>query len=112
MQTISQKKVNKVRFFLQNKKRHQMVAFFVYALFYCFSDCNGNSNGHTNHRVVTGAQKAHHLNVSRNRRRTCKLSIRVHTTHGIGHTVGSGACSYVIGMQGTPGKSIVEHIIL
>ena len=42
---------------------------------------NGNSrgNGHTDHRVVAGADETHHLNVSRNGRRTCELCIGVHT---------------------------------
>ena len=50
---------------------------------YVHSTCNCA----TYHWVVTNAEEAHHLNVSRNRRRTCKLSVRVHTTHGVGHTV-------------------------
>ena len=31
--------------------------------------------GSTHHWVVTHAEEAHHLNVSRNRRRTCELSV-------------------------------------
>ena len=34
---------------------------------------------------ITNTEEAHHLNVSRNRRRTCELSVRVHTTQSIGH---------------------------
>ena len=58
---------------------------------------NGNRacNGHTNHRVVARAYKTHHLNVSRNGRRTGKLSVGVHTAHSIGHTVGRGACRHI-----------------
>ena len=56
-------------------------------LFHRLLDSNSYSNGSTYHWVVTHTEEAHHLNVSRNRRRTCKLSVRVHTTKGIGHTV-------------------------
>ena len=42
------------------------------------------------HRVVTDAEEAHHFNVGEYGRRTCKLSVRVHTAHGVGHTVRSG----------------------
>ena len=64
-------------------------------------DRNGCRNGHTNHRVVACADKTHHLNVCGNRRRTCKLSVAVHTAHSICHTVGSRTCSHVIGMKCT-----------
>ena len=39
--------------------------------------------------------------MSRNGRRTGKLSVGVHTTHSIGHTVGGGACRHVIRVKCT-----------
>ena len=41
----------------------------------------------------------------RYRRRTCELSVRVHTSHSIGHTVRCGTCGHVIGVQGTAGAA-------
>ena len=52
----------------------------------CFLDSYCNSNCHTNHWVVSCADKTHHLNVCRNGRRTCELSVRMHT---IGREYGS-----------------------
>ena len=68
-------------------------------------DGNCGGNGHTDHRVVARADQTHHLNVSRNGGRTGKLSVRMHTAHGIGHTVGSRTCGHVIRMQGTAGAA-------
>ena len=62
---------------------------------------NGNSNGSTYHWVVTHAEEAHHLNVSRHRRRTSELGIRVHAAESIGHTVRSRTCSHVVWVQST-----------
>ncbi len=42
----------------------------------------------TYHRVVTDTKESHHFNVSRNRRRTSKLSVRVHTSHSVSHKMG------------------------
>ena len=36
----------------------------------------------------------------RNRGGARKLGVRMHPAHGIGHTVGSGACSHVVRVQG------------
>ena len=41
------------------------------------------------HRVVTDTQEAHHFYVSRNWWRTSELSVWVHTTHSVSHTVRS-----------------------
>ena len=49
-------------------------------LFACFLNSNSNRNGHTNHRVVTCSNESHHLYVSGNGRRACKLSVTVHST--------------------------------
>ena len=38
-------------------------------------DSYGDSYSSTYHRVVTHTEEAHHLYVSRNRRRTCELSV-------------------------------------
>ncbi len=64
-------------------------------------DGYGDGNGSTYHGVVTDTQEAHHLNVSRNRRGTCELSVAVHTTHGVCHTVRGRTGSHIIGVQGT-----------
>ena len=53
---------------------------------------NGHGDGHADHGVVTCAQEAHHLNVGGDGGGTCELSVTVHTAHGIGQTVESGAC--------------------
>ena len=64
---------------------------------------NGNSycNCHTNHRVVTSADETHHLYVSRYGRRSCELSVRMHTSKSIGHTVGSRTCCHVVRVKCT-----------
>ena len=58
-------------------------------LFLVQSEVNSHCDGHgsTHHGVVANTEESHHLNVCRNRRRTCELSIAVHTTHCVGHTV-------------------------
>ena len=58
-------------------------------------------NRHTNHGVVTRADETHHFDVSRDGGRACELSVAVHTTHGVGHAVGSRASRHVIGVQGS-----------
>ena len=55
----------------------------------CSSNVNGASNCTTYHWVVTDSEESHHLNVCWNWWRTCKLCVRVHTTHCVGHTMGS-----------------------
>ena len=65
----------------------------------CLFDSNCNSNSHTNHGVVTCADETHHFYVSGHGGRACELSVAVHSTHGVGHTVGSGTCCHVVGMQ-------------
>ena len=53
------------------------------------SNVNGASNCTTYHWVVTDAEESHHLNVCWNWWRTCELSVRVHTAHGVGHSLRS-----------------------
>ena len=60
------------------------------------SNIYGASYGATYHGVVTDTEEAHHLYVGRYRRRTGELSVAVHTTHRVGHTVGS---SFFISLQ-------------
>ena len=60
-----------------------------------------NSNCHTNHRVVTSADKTHHLYMSRYGRRSCELSVRMHTSKSICHTVGSRTCCHVVRVKCT-----------
>ena len=45
--------------YIVNDQKNEVL---LHALLYC----NSYSNGSTNHRVVTHAEEAHHLNVSRN----------------------------------------------
>ena len=66
---------------------------------------NSHGNGHTDHGVVTCAQEAHHLDVSGDGGGTCELSITMHTAHGVGHAVGSGTSSHVVGVQSTAGAA-------
>ena len=72
-------------------------------------DGNSNCHGHANHGVVTCADQAHHLYVCGHGGGACELRVAVHTAEGIGHAVGSGACSHVIGMQGTAGAAAGGH---
>lgn len=62
---------------------------------------NSYSNCHTNHRVVAGAQEAHHFYVCRNGGRTSELRIGMHTAKSIGHTIGSRTSCHVVRMQCT-----------
>ena len=62
---------------------------------------NGHGDGSANHGVVAHADQAHHLNVRRHGRGTGELSVAMHTAQGVGHAVGGGAGSHVVGMQGT-----------
>ena len=39
--------------------------------------------------------------MSRNGGGSCELSVAVHTSHGICHTVGCRACSHIVRMKGT-----------
>ena len=64
-------------------------------------DSNSASDSSANHRVVAHADESHHLNVCRNRGRTCKLCIRVHSAHRIGHAVGCRACCHVVRVEGS-----------
>ena len=57
----------------------RMLLLFAHSFLYSYS----YGYGHTNHRVVTSADEAHHVNVSRNGGRTCELSITMHTAHPI-----------------------------
>ena len=84
------------------------------AFFWCFREklalqglLNSNSDrlGHTDHGGVAGAQEAHHLDVGGDGGRTGELGVGVHTAHGIGHAIGSGTGSHVVGMQGTAGAA-------
>ena len=70
---------------------------FVHSFLYSYS----YSYAHANHRVVTSADEAHHLNMSRNGGGTSELCVAVHTTHGIRHAVRSRTCCHVIRMERT-----------
>ena len=70
-------------------------------LFQCFFHGHSHGNGSADHRIVAHAQEAHHFHVSGDGGGAGELSVAVHTAHGIGHAVGSGAGCHVIGVQGT-----------
>ena len=70
---------------------------------------NSHGNGHTDHGVVASAQEAHHFHVGRDGGRTGELSVAVHTAHGVGQAVGSGAGSHVVGVQGTARATAGGH---
>ena len=78
---------------------------FIYRLLASLFDRNCTCDSHTDHRVVTCADETHHFDVSGNGGRTCEPCITVHTTNGIGQTVGSGTCCHVVGMEGTAGTT-------
>ena len=61
----------------------------------------GAGYGAAYHWVVANAEEAHHLYVRRYGGRTGELSVRVHTTHGVGHTVRGWTCCHVVRVQGT-----------
>ena len=48
-----------------------------------FFHSNSNTNGHTDHGVVTCAQEAHHFHVSGHGGGASELSVAVHTAHGM-----------------------------
>ena len=75
------------------------------------NEVNVHSASHraSHHRVVTDTEEGHHFNVGRNRRRTCELSVAVHTAESVGHTIRSGTCSHVIGVQGATGTTTGCH---
>ena len=75
----------------------RMLLLFAHSFLYSYS----YGYGHTNHRVVTSADEAHHVNVCRYGGGTCELGIAVHTAHGVGHTIGSRASSHVVRMERT-----------
>ncbi len=43
--------------------------------------------------------------MSGNGGRACELSVGVHTSHGVGHSVAGGSCRHVIGMESTSGTA-------
>ena len=75
----------------------RMLLLFAHSFLYSYS----YGYGHTNHRVVTSTDEAHHVNVCRYGGGTCELGIAVHTAHGVGHTIGSRASSHVVRMERT-----------
>ena len=70
---------------------------------------DGDRDGGADHGVVAHAQEAHHFHVGRHGGGTGKLSVGMHTAHGIGHAVGSGAGCHVVGMQGTARAAAGGH---
>ena len=74
-----------------------------------FLNSNSHGNGSADHGVVAHAQEAHHFNVGRHGGGAGKLGVGMHTTHGVGHAVGSGAGRHVVGMQGTARAAAGGH---
>ena len=74
-----------------------------------FLNSNGHGNGSADHGVVAHAQEAHHFHVGRHGGGTGKLGVGMHTAHGVGHAVGSGAGRHVVGMQGTARAAAGGH---
>src|SRR5699024_2123411 len=62
-------------------------------------------DGHADHRVVAGADQAHHLHVRGHAGGTGELGVAVHTAHRVGQAVGSRAGGHVVGVQGTAGAA-------
>ena len=59
-------------------------------------DGHGDGDCGADHRVVTDAKEAHHLDVSGHRAGAGELSVGVHTAHRIGHTVRRRTCGHVV----------------
>ena len=78
-------------------------------LFQRFLNSNSHGNGSADHGVVAHAQEAHHFHVGRHGGGTGELGVGMHTTHGVGHAVGSGAGCHVVGMQGTARAAAGGH---
>ena len=74
-----------------------------------FLNSNSHGNGSADHGVVAHAQEAHHFHMGGDGGGTGELSVGVHTTHGVGHAVGSGACGHVVRMQGTTRAAAGGH---
>ena len=83
--------------------------FRTFCLLFALSNSNGHSHSRTDHGVVAHAQEAHHLHVSGDGGGTGELGVGVHTAHGVGHAVGSGASSHVVGVQSTAGAAAGGH---
>ena len=64
-----------------------------------FFDGDGAGDGRADHRVVANADEPHHLDVRRDRGRTGKLRVAVHTAHGIGQAVGSRAGGHIVRVE-------------
>ena len=62
---------------------------------------NRNGDGSADHGVVAHADQAHHLNVCGHGGGTCELSITMDAAQRVGQAIACGACSHVIGVQGT-----------
>ena len=80
-----------------------------FSLLQRLGNCHGHGDGSADHGVVAHAQKAHHLDVSRDGGGTCELGVGVHTAHGIGHAVGSGTGCHVVRMQGATRAAARGH---
>ena len=69
--------------------------------FKCLCNPYCTCNGCAYHWVIAHSDKAHHINMSRYGRRTCKLCVTVHSAHGIRKTVRCRACAYIVRVQGS-----------
>ena len=74
-----------------------------------FLNSNSHGNGSADHGVVAHAQEAHHFYVGRHGGGTGELGVGMHTAHGVGHAVGSGAGCHVVRMQGTARAAAGGH---
>ena len=83
--------------------------FRAFRLLFVLSHSNGHSHSRTDHGIVAHAQEAHHLHVSGDGGGTGELGVGVHTAHGVGHAVGSGASSHVVGVQSTARAAAGGH---
>ena len=89
--------------------RHTLIRKAQLRVLLSFLNRNGHGDGRADHGVVAHAQEAHHFHVGRHGGGTGKLSVGMHTAHGIGHAVGSGAGCHVVGMQGTARAAAGGH---
>ena len=66
---------------------------------------HGAGHGRAHHGVVAHAHETHHLNVGGHGGGTGELGVAVHTAHGVGQAVGSGAGRHVVRVQGAAGAA-------
>ena len=78
-------------------------------LFAGFFNGDGDRDGHTNHRIISSSNQAHHFYVGGDGGGAGELGVGVHSTHGVGHAVGGGAgCHRLFSGSGCRGQDCLS----